>query len=107
ERPLPRRGQTLLGLEHRSDSRRETEALEPRRGEHDCLALSPIELREPRVEIAAQWFHLQVRIALAQLRLAAQAGRSEAASRTQRFEARAHVRHEAVARVSPPRDPRP
>src|SRR5256714_2242322 len=38
-------------------------------------------------------------MALAQLRFAPQAGRSNDASRRQRFEARAQVRHEAVARV--------
>src|SRR5256886_16700713 len=38
-------------------------------------------------------------MALAQLRLAPQAGRSNDASRRQRVEARAQVRHEAVARV--------
>src|SRR6266446_5847458 len=99
ERALPRRGQALLGLEHRSDSRRETEPLEPRCGEHDRLEFSPIELREPRVEIAAQRIHHQLRMALAQLRLAPQAGSSNDASRRQRFEARAQVRYKAVARV--------
>src|SRR5882762_4501001 len=89
----------MLGFEHRLESRRETEPLEPRCGEYDCLEFSPIELRKPRVEIAAQRIHHQLRMALAQLRLAPQAGSSNDTSRRQRFEARAQVRYKAVARV--------
>src|SRR5262245_64911537 len=48
----------LLGLEHRADPRRETQALESRRRKHDGLALASIELREARVDVAAKRLHL-------------------------------------------------
>lgn len=99
ERALPRGGQAVVDVEQRADPRGEAETLEARGGEDDRRVIAAVELREPRVEIAAQRPHVEPRMARAQHRLAAQARRADDGARRQRVERRVIVRHERVARI--------
>ena len=56
---------------------REPEAHQAGDGEHDGVVFAAVELREPRLDVAAQQAYLEPRIALADLRRAAQARGAE------------------------------
>ena len=77
QRALPRCRQHLLGLEPRRDARMEPQPRQAGGGEHDGVVLPPVELRQARVDVAAQQAHLQAGMALDDLRLAPQARGSD------------------------------
>ena len=78
ERALPDGGQAVLRIEQRRDPLAEAQPLQTRGGEDDRVVLALVELAQPRVDVAAQRHDRQQRIALAQLRFAAQARRADA-----------------------------
>ncbi len=99
ERALARRGQTVFGIEQRADAIGETQALQTCRGQNDRRVLAAIELGEPRIEIAAQRPHIEMRIAHAQHRFTPQARGADHGTGRQRGERIVLVGHERVARI--------
>jgi hypothetical protein len=75
---LPHGRQAFFRIERRRDSARETQPLQPGCREDDRVVLPGVELAQPRVDVAAQRQHLKQRVALAELRLAAQTRRTDA-----------------------------
>src|SRR4051812_41155201 len=65
---LTHRRKAHLGIETRRDPLTETQSLETRGGDNDCVVSSLVELAQARVDVAAQWLDLQQWIALAKLR---------------------------------------
>lgn len=99
ERALARGGRARVDVEQRADPRFEAEALQAGGRQDDRRVIAAIELRQARVEAGAQRQHVQVRVARAQHRLAAQARRADHGAGRQRVERRVVVRHERIARV--------
>jgi hypothetical protein len=60
QRALPGRRDHAGRLEQRADARRQAQALQACRGQHDGVEAALVELAQPRVEVAAQRLDLQV-----------------------------------------------
>jgi hypothetical protein len=99
ERALSGGRQTVVRVKMGTDPLAQTQTLETGRGQDNRRVIAAVELREPRVQIAAQRLHNQLRITHAQHCLAAQAGRADHAARGQRGERVVGVRDERIARV--------
>ena len=98
ERALARRRQADGRIEQAADAPAQAQAFQARGGQHDGVVVAAIELAEPGVEVAAQRLDRQLRMARADLRLAAQAGRADGARR-QLGQRGVGVGDEGVARV--------
>jgi hypothetical protein len=73
QRPLAGSRKALVHVQARPDARCEPKPNQARDGEDDRLVLPAIQLGEPRLDVAAQQAHLEPRVALRDLRRAAQA----------------------------------
>ena len=87
ERTLPGRRQAFVGIEQRANARAESEALQSCGSKDDRVVTAFVELRKTRLHVAAQRIDAKARMALAQLRFAAQARRADDTIRRQRHSA--------------------
>jgi hypothetical protein len=99
QRALADSGQAVVGIEQCRDAIPVAQALETGRRENNRRILAVVQFLQPRVHIAAKRLDVELRIALAQLSLAAQARGTDDAVRRHFSERRISVGHPGVTRV--------
>ncbi len=96
---LPDRGQAVGAVQDGADALAEAQAFQAGGGQNDRRVLSFVQLAQPRLHIATQWFDFEMREARTQLAFAPQTGGADDRSRGEVLQRRIIVGDKCIARI--------